>query len=325
MAGPSGAKTASPPLAIDKTVNLDINGSAQKIRICAERAGLPPLLIVQAGPGLPLLHEVRKFQRHLHLELDFLVGYWEQRGCGSARAQDARSVSLQQQVKDLRAVLQWFRDETKQVVILLGISIGGTLALQAAALEPEAVKSVVAISPDANTAASDAAVDAFLEMQSAAAENRGLARKLEKLGKPPYTDSAAFQRRARLLSDLGGIERGKKFSALLKETLFGMIRAYGLVGATKALRNLGAIQTKLLPELASLDLFADPPRLAVPAHYVFGEQDPLTPGSIVEKLPAAIPSPSHTVIVAPNAGHMVHFDQPDLVRSAVMAARIDAQ
>jgi hypothetical protein len=48
-------------MAITDTVKLEINGSSQKIRMCAEHTGLPPLLIVQAGPGLPLLHEVRKF------------------------------------------------------------------------------------------------------------------------------------------------------------------------------------------------------------------------------------------------------------------------
>jgi hypothetical protein len=92
---------------ITETVKLEINGSTQKVRMCAERTGLPPLLIVQAGPGLPLLHEVRKFQQHLHLEKDFLASYWEQRGCGNASPQDAKSVTLLQQVDDLQAILQW--------------------------------------------------------------------------------------------------------------------------------------------------------------------------------------------------------------------------
>ncbi len=72
------------PLAIDKTVNLDICGSTQRIRMCAERRGLPNILIVQAGPGFPLLHEVNKFRQCLNLERDFLVTYWDQRGCGNA-------------------------------------------------------------------------------------------------------------------------------------------------------------------------------------------------------------------------------------------------
>jgi hypothetical protein len=73
----------SPP-ATDTTTRLDINGFSQPVRLCASREGLPPVLIVQAGPGLPTLHEVSKFQRRLGLERDFLVAYWEQRGCGNA-------------------------------------------------------------------------------------------------------------------------------------------------------------------------------------------------------------------------------------------------
>jgi len=206
-------------------------------------------------------------------------------------------------------------------VIVFGISLGGTISLQAAALEPDTVKSVVAISPDANTAGSDAAVYEFLQERSALPENRGLVAKVKKLGAPPYTDSTAFQLRARLLSDLGGIERGKKFSGLLKETLFGMIRAYGFLGTARALRNMSLIQRQLLPELVSLDLFADPPRLAMPVHYVFGAQDPLTPASIVRQLPTTVAAPRSTVNLVADAGHMVHFDQPDVMRSVVMRAR----
>ena len=273
---------------------------------------------------MPLLHEVRKFQRYLGLESDLLVGYWEQRGCGVAPRQDAKSVSLQKQVDDLRGVLQWLKNLTRQTVILFGISLGGTIALQAAAHEPQNVKSVIAISPDANTASSDASVYLFLQAQSALAENRRLIGRVTKLGEPPYTDSAAFQLRARLLGDLGAIERGKKFSGLLKETLFSMIRTCGLVGTAQALRNMNLTQRELLPQLVQLDLFADPPRLAMPVHYIFGEQDPLVPLAIVNQLPAAIACAESTLVRVPNAGHMVHFDQPEIVRSVAMKAGNDA-
>lgn len=312
------------PNTIDKTVKLEINGSTQRIRMCAEHAGLPPLLIVQAGPGLPLLNEVAKFQRHLRLESDFLVGYWEQRGCGAAPQQDAKSVSLQRQVDDLRSVLRWLQNETQKAVIVFGISLGTTISLRAAAHEPAAAKSVIAVSPDANTASSDAAVYSFLQEQGALSKDSRFSERVKKLGQPPYTDSAAFQLRGRLLADLGGIEHGKKFSAVLRETLWGMIRAYGLVGTAKALRNMNLVQSKLLPELVSLDLFADPPRLAVPVHYIFGERDPLTPAATVQQLPAAIAATERTVILVPDAGHMVHFDRPEVVRSIAVRAKGDA-
>src|SRR5262245_4803754 len=76
-------------LAIDRTTTLEMNGSRQRIRICAARPGLPPLLVVQGGPGLPVLHEVAKFRRLLDLERDFLVTYWDQRGCADAPPNEA--------------------------------------------------------------------------------------------------------------------------------------------------------------------------------------------------------------------------------------------
>jgi pimeloyl-ACP methyl ester carboxylesterase len=306
--------------AITDTVKLEINGSNQRVRMCAERAGLPAILIVQAGPGLPLLHEVRKFQRLVQLEKDFLVIYWEQRGCGNASLQDAKSVSMPQQIDDLRAILRWLHRETKHTIIVLGISLGATIALQAVENEPDKVKSVIAISPDASTAESDAGVYSFLQDQSALAKDGRLSGRVKKLGRPPYTDSAAFQGRASLLADLGTIEQGKNFNAILRETLFAMIRTYGPFGTAKALRNMNLIQRKLLPELVSLDLFASPLRLVVPVHYIFGEQDALTPSAVVKQLPAAVEAPACTVTLVPKAGHMVHFDQPEIVRSIAVSA-----
>ena len=306
--------------AIDRTTTLDVNGSRQRIRVCAAGEGLPPLLVVQGGPALPLLHEVPKFQRLLNLEQDFLVGYWEQRGCGDAPAKDANSVSWRQQIDDLRTVLTWFHGQTNQGVIMLGISIGGTMALRAAELEPSRVKAVVAISPDSHTAGSDAASHDFLQDQALRGGSRRLSRRVAKLKPPPYLTPPAFQRRVRLLSDLGTIEHGRTFGALMRETLIGMVAAYGIGGTMRALRNMNLVLRRLLPEIVSLDLFANPPRITIPVHYVFGEQDALNPPSIADRLPAAIAAPASTAVRVPDAGHMVHFDHPHIVRSIVERA-----
>ena len=307
-------------LAINKTIKLAINDATQQIRMCAERFGLPPILIVQAGPGFPLLHEVTKFQRRLNLEKNFTVCYWDQRGCGIALRHDATNVSLPQQVDDLRAILQWLNNETKQTIIVFGISLGATIALQAATNEPDIVKTIIAISPDANIARSDAAAASFLKEQSAIASNGRLGAKLMKLGELPYINSATFQLRASILADLCGIEHGKRFGALLRETLFSLISTYGLLGTVRALRNMNRVQNILLPQLVSLNLFSNPPRLAVPVHYIFGEQDPLIPPDIAKELPVAISTPQATIRLVSHAGHMVHFDQPDVVREIVLKA-----
>ncbi len=117
--------------------------------------------------------------------------------------------------------------------------------------------------------------------------------------------------------DLGTIERRKRFNGLLRELLFGLIRTYGLSGAVRALRNMNSVLRKLLPEMAALDFFTRPPRLTVPVHYMFGEKDALTRVSAVTKLPAALSPPNSTLRRVPDAGHMVHFDQPQIVRSVL--------
>lgn len=289
--------------------------------MCAERTGSPPILIVQAGPGLPVLHEVARFQRHLQLETDYLVSYWDQRGCGNASRQDAMGASLQRQVEDLRIVLRWLHNETKQAVLVLGISLGATIALLAVDRETDDASAVIAISPDANTASSDASVHSFLHGQSARLHSRRYDARLAKLGQPPYVRTAAFQLRAQMLADLGAIERGKRYGAIVRETLFAMVGAYGIAGMARAMRNMTLIQRSLLPELVSLDLLANPPNVAIPVHYVFGEQDPLVPAALRQQLPAAIAAPGSTVSLVPDAGHMVHFDQPQVVRAVVLQAR----
>ncbi len=317
LASRSAAAPRPTTLAVDKIIALDINGSAQRIRMCAERDGLAPLLVVQAGPGLPLLHEVGRFQRVLGLEGDFLVCYWDQRGCGAASLPDARSVSMRQQVDDLLAVLRWLHTEVRQPIVLLGISLGATMALQAVEHDRDHhSRAVIAISPDSQTAMSDASARDFLQQQSAG--NRRVAEAVTTLGDPPFVDPASFLRRERLLADLGSIEHGRRFSALMRETLAGMLKTYGVIGTAKAMRNMHVVQRKLLPELISLDLLAHTPRVAIPVHYVFGEDDALTPAAVVRDLPEKVAAPGSTVTVLPDAAHMVHFDRPQAVRSIVV-------
>jgi pimeloyl-ACP methyl ester carboxylesterase len=312
--------TTRPALAVDETLALDVNGSQQRVRLCAERSGLPPVLVVQHGPGFPLLHEVPKFQRRLQLERDFFVVYWEQRGCGNAPADDARRVSLAQQVEDLQAVVQWIADGTRTGVLLFGVSFGATLSLLAAAREGARVTAVVANSPDLQTSAGDAAVNAFLHEHVRRSGTRRQQRALTKLGPPPYLDPRAFQRRAVLLTDFGTIERGRTFAGALRETLVAMLRRYGIAGTIRALRNMNIIQRRMLADIAPLDLLTHPPQIDVPVHFVFGERDALTAAFTCSELSARIGAAGTTAVRVPDAGHLVHFDRPDVVRSITRQA-----
>jgi pimeloyl-ACP methyl ester carboxylesterase len=305
---------------VDTAVVLDVDGTRQRVRLCAASSGSPPVLVVQQGPGFPLLNEAAKFQQRLELERDFTVAYWDQRGCGRAPARDARLVTLDTQVADLLTVVRGVAAITRQRVVLLAISLGATAALQAAARDSTDIDSLVLVSLDTDVTASDTAVFHLLQAAARRGDDPKRTRLVRKLGPPPYEAPAEFQLRARLLTDLGGIERGRGFVGLLGSWLWSLVRTYGLLGAVTALRNMNAIQRRVLPQLPGVNLFRDWPRPSVPVHYIFGDRDPLIPRSLVEQI-SSLAGESDTVLTVPDAGHSVHFDEPAVVRSVVTRAR----
>ena len=303
-------------LELNEAMSLDVDGLEQRLRLCAARRGLPPLLIIQGGPGLPLLNEVPRFRSRLSLEDDFTVAYWDQRGCGPAARGAADTVGLGRLLDDLCLVLRRLHARTGRKVALLGISIGGTLAMQAAARERDIVSKVVAISPDLDAAASDDYAHEILNDRSMNRRDKRMAGILRRLGPPPYASPSRFQRRLRLLANEGSIERGKKFGRIVAAHLTSLVRCYGPAGAASALRNAATIQARLLPVLAELRLFDSWPVTTVPVHLVFGEDDILTPPSMVEAALRLL-KPEDSLTVLPGAGHMVHFDRPEGVKAII--------
>ena len=99
-----------------------------------------------------------------------------------------------------------------------------------------------------------------------------------------------------------------------------MVRSYGVVGTVRALRNMNIIQRRMLADMAPLDLLSHPPQIAAAVHFVFGEQDALTAAFVSHELPGRIGGPGTTAVRVPDAGHLVHFDRPDVVRAVTELA-----
>jgi len=301
-------------LFIDHLTDREINGSSQRARVCAAGPDLPPLLVIQAGPGLPLLHEVPTFQRELRLEEHYTVYYWEQRGCGPASRRDAESVDLDRQIDDLGAWLRHIMRETSREVTLMGISLGATVALMAAGGGMQGIRAIVAISPDLKFPDIDLAVADYLFGNA----TPGQLPKLERLGVPPYMEPSRFQQRARFLADAGAIRRGRSFFSLAAELMLGLLKTYGLLGTLKALRNMSIVQRRMLPELKELDVLPDLSRIGCAVYYVVSPRDPFMPPDILEKLEGIAEEKGHALTLVPEARHLVHLDSPHAVRSILL-------
>src|SRR3982750_2708524 len=82
---------------------ININTSSQWVLVRGKNINAPLLIHVQAGPGLPMISEANKMEKLLHLENNFLVAYWDQRGCGKSFSKNIlpQTINLQQMADDI--------------------------------------------------------------------------------------------------------------------------------------------------------------------------------------------------------------------------------
>ncbi len=154
--------------------------------------GLPPLLVLQAGPGLPLLQERRRYRRLLALEERFSVFYWDRSGAG-LHDPPSNGLCMETHVGETLDLLARLSKASHRKVTVMGISIGGTLALLARQRLPDVVERVIAVSADLDIPSADR--HAYDRILAAAREPRwkSLARQAARLRPPPCTDPAQFR------------------------------------------------------------------------------------------------------------------------------------
>src|SRR3954465_15081601 len=145
---------------IDALEKVELDGIPQWIRVRAADATNPPLLLMQQGPGLPMISDRQRVQHLLALENDFTVVYWDQRGTGlsAPRLQPGRhrfQISVGRMVDDTVTLLELLRDRFGGKTLVTGFSFGATFAAYAALRRPELVAALVAAGMDIDIPAAE--------------------------------------------------------------------------------------------------------------------------------------------------------------------------
>jgi len=110
---------------VDSLESFDINGSAQWVLLRGNLATRRVLLVVQQGPGFPLIQDAGEFERRLRMEREGVVAYWDQRGTGKSFLADPATITLAQSVADVRAVIDALCARLNvDRVDILGLSLG---------------------------------------------------------------------------------------------------------------------------------------------------------------------------------------------------------
>ena len=311
---------------IDQREPVRLGESTQWIRIRAANARNPLLLLVQQGPGLPMINEVRTFERLLSLENDFTVIYWDQRGCGrSLRSAGAtHDLSIQTMVSDTERLLAMLCDRFDTPAVVAGFSMGATIAAQAAARRPDLVATLVAVSMDIDGAAAGKNAYEFALATAQARQNRRAVRQLKRIGPAPHFTPEGFTTRARWAANFGGVRTGQTYNSMARGLLASLLRSsdYSLADAVRAIRGITATQAALLPELEALDLTDTLTCLNCPIVMVQGRHDQVAPASCAERYAELLKAPGKQFVWFEHSAHMPQLDEPERFRELLAQVRL---
>jgi proline iminopeptidase len=311
---------------IDRRESVQLGDSTQWIRIRAANVRNPILLLVQMGPGLPMINEARTFGHLLSLEDDFTVVYWDQRGCGRSlrSANGTRELSLQAMVTDTERLIAMLCDRLDTPAIVTGFSVGATIAALATARRPDLVAALVTVGMDIDGTAIENNAYQFALATAYSRNNRKAIRQLEAIGPPPHLQPKQFATRRRWVINFGGVRSGHTYNSMTRTLLFSLLRSpdYSLADIARTIRGMTAAQAALLPELAALDLTNTLTRLNTPIVMVQGRHDQVAPPSAAERYAELLQAPSKQLVWFEHSAHMPHLEEPERFRHLLAQVRL---
>jgi pimeloyl-ACP methyl ester carboxylesterase len=309
---------------IDSLESFDINGSTQWVLLRGDPSTRRVLLIVQQGPGFPLIQDARALEQKLHLETEVVVAYWDQRGTGKSFRADPSTINLAQSVADVRAMVDALCARLKvERVDVLGLSIGGTFATMAAAQAPAHFGHLVVVGIDIDLGESERYAYAFARDEAARRGDRHAQRQLEAIGEPPHDTSKKFLTRARWVAAYGGINRRRGFFGLLWATLSRILRSrhHSLRERLGALGAIQKTQALMLAPSNHFDLRRVVPRIQVPIAFFQGRHDVGTTPDLVARYATTLVAPrGKSLVWFEDSAHMPYDEEPLVFRAALLRA-----
>jgi proline iminopeptidase len=307
---------------IDSLESFEIGGTTQWVLLRGNPLAGRVLLIVQQGPGLPLIHEADAIERRLRIEPHVLVAYWDQRGTGRSCEAGIGALDLARLVSDVRDMVDTLcaRLHVDRVDIA-GFSLGATLATMAAARDPARIGHVVAVGIDVDFAESERYAYAFAWDEAVRRGDRRAQRQLREIGAPPHDTSKRFLTRVRWVTAYGGIQRRLGFFGLLLANVWMLLSSphYSIREALRALRAIEVTQGRMLEHLQGFDLRAVVSRVEVPIAFFQGRHDFATPPDLVARYVDALDATrGKSLVWFEGSAHMPHYEEPARFRDALI-------
>lgn len=290
--------------------------------------GTTPILLIHGGPGASLLPFARQIARKTDLEADFALAYWEQRGTGRSRGRLRESdLSLEAVASDAVTVAERLMEQFDRAPLVVGHSWGTVVGVLLARDRPDLVAAYVGAAQVVNVQAQEATSTEWAREEAARRGDQAALRALSRLGPPPHTATGMLRQRA-VLARFGGVWHEHGHRALVASGLRDYLTTpeYTARDLWRQARDPAFSLRALMPDKQAVDLVALAPSLAVPAWFVAGVHDRITPLSLVEQYVGALDAPVGKHLVRfEHSAHLPFVEEPKhfegVVRDAAASAR----
>lgn len=321
---------------IDENAYVEIGGINQYLNIRGQDTENPVVLFLHGGPGSPMSFLAYSYQTEL--ESDFTFVHWDQRGSGrtyyeNKNAENQPELTVDLLLSDIDEIVDYLCERfEQQKVIVMGHSWGTVLGTLYAQQHPGKVAAYVGVCQVVNGLAGD-----ILALETAAGRAEG---------KGENEDAAAMRAMAGELKTRDAYDVDSFLQAMEMRPL--MMKYMAFEGETTALktmwlgiaspdmwfRDLGWFlgtstevlveeQGGLLEALFGFSALVAAPKLEVPAYYICGEEDWITPTALIEDYFEDLEAPQKQRVQISNAGHMIMADAPELFCDAVREVLAD--
>lgn len=236
--------------------------------------------VAGTGPAIVLVHSwgtsARVWDTVLtDLARDFRVLAYDWRGCGHSD-HPAEGNTIDQNADDLLALCAALQLDRP---VLVGSSVGGLFAMQAARRSPDAVRGVVVVDGPGHWASLHGDV------------------------LRAHVARLASDRAATVTQSVTGM-----YTAAASEALRGW--------TIRQLLDSGPFIDRLFLEQADYDPRPWLPHLRVPIRYIHGRHDTAVPVRVAEELAELSPF-GHDLVIMEDSGHLPHQEQPGAVADAI--------
>jgi pimeloyl-ACP methyl ester carboxylesterase len=305
------------PGSISEKISVDINGTQQGMFIRSRNATNPVLLFLHGGLPeyfLDLTHPT-------HLEDQFTVVWWEQRGAGLSFQADAprEAITAEQLIADTIELTNYLRARFHQEKIFLLAHSGGTFfGIRTVQRAPELYHAYIAESQMVNQRESERLAYEFMLRRFREIGDQRMVRMLEAA---PVTNQSGTPPRYLALRDRAMHRLGVGTTHDMRSVVTGLFlpswvsREYTLREKVRMWRGKAAAGVSpLWPEMLTTDLAKDVRQIRVPVYFLHGVYDQTCSYRLAKDYLADLDTPLKGFYTFVQSAHSPLFEEPGRVR-----------